>query len=107
MNMIKMRTCRAYSNLSPRDKWLWTEYKRIRSEWIRLREVIKSMPEEKPKFYWDRKEARWRPREDTSRLTHYLRQEHKLGFRLLELALYLYKAGYIAPDFTREQLAGK
>lgn len=101
---IKMRLCMAYSNLPPREKWLWSEYQRVRSEWVRLSEIIDSLPREKPRFRWDREEMRWRPTEDRSRLTHYRRQEHKLRYRLTELALYLYKSRYIAPDFTEDQL---
>lgn len=103
-DLRKMKMCYAYSNLSPREKWLWSEYKRIRADWKFQSEVLEGIPEEKPRLHWDYTESRWRPSHQVTRKDIIRKEVHRLGYRLLELALYLYKAGYIAPDFTQEEL---
>lgn len=100
----RMKLCYAYSNMNPRDKSLWFEYKEVRKRWKHKLEVLNSLPPEKARFRWDREEKRWRPVSVVDHRAILKKEVHKLGYRLLELALYLFENGWIAPDFTQEEL---
>lgn len=99
-----MKLCYSYSNMNPRDKSLWFEYKEVRKLWKHNIEVLKDLPPEKKRFRWDQEEDRWRPVIKIDRRVVIKKEAQKLGYRLLELALYLFENGWIAPDFTQEEL---
>ena len=104
-SLRKMKTSFAYSNLDPRSKSIWWEYKAVRKEWVALKEERAKLGIEKPHFYYDHKEKRIRP---SGRLTRHaiLRiEEMKKYRRLVELASYLVQQDLLAPDFTADQLS--
>ena len=105
--LISMRHCYAYSNMPPREKSLWMEYKQVRQAWANMGSLIQQLPEEKPRYRWDQEETRWRPQGPNPRVVWYKQQEHKLGYRMVELAQYLLSAGYLVPEFTKDQLSAK
>lgn len=107
MQLIKMRLCRSYSNLTKTEKLIWSEYQIVRSDWKRLEALWHNEEKPKPRFKYDTKEQRIRPIVKITRYDELHREYMKRGYRLLELALYLYNFGYIAPDFTSEILSKK
>lgn len=107
MQRIKMRLCRSYSNLTKTEKLIWSEYKIVRNDWKRLEALWHNEEKPKPKFKYCWDENRYRPMRQVTRYDELHKDYMKRGYRLLELALYLYAFGYIAPDFTSEDLNKK
>ena len=104
MALIKMRLCRAYSNLPKTMKLVWNEYKIVRAEWKRLEERLHNMEKPKPRYTLDTQTGRPRIMKKITHWDELYKAYMNRGLRLLELALYLRTEGYIAPDFTREDL---
>ena len=104
MQLTKMRLCRAYSNLPRTMKLVWAEYKDVRAEWKRLEERLHHTEKPKPRYKLDPETGRPRIVKKVTYWDKLYEAYMNRGYRLLELALYLRTEGYIAPDFTREQL---
>lgn len=103
-DLRNMKLAYAYSNMSAREKAWWAEYKRIRSLWKHTLQVVAELGEDKPRYYYDQNEKRWRPSRTVSRSSMIRKEASSLHRRLTELANYLYQSGYVAPDFKRSDL---
>lgn len=100
---IKMRACRAYSNLPPMYASMWSEYKLLRGELSIMESMYDGMPPEKPHYKLE--EGKPRIQSEASHKVQLYKRIWKARNRMQELAQYFWQGlGWIAPDFTEAEL---